>query len=376
MKSHTFFVLTIILSLLSAPLICLGSAEIVSKGISGDRYVFKVNGVMVVVSPGDMIDDCLVTVSGLKCGEGELDSGNASEDILGEVLKLKIDKRNCEESLYEVERECRKRYEQNIEELTSALKKRNFDLADKVKELEAIKKDLYVNEILLAEYGLRIQELTKAESTSPPAVQEPLKPEITVAKSVNTGKMEAQSPESECGIAPKAAQAVTVKAEAVTVTAPRPRKIIKYQAERTGLDGQKVKMLVVEVNWSNIRREPVVDSDIVTQGLAGDVFRIIDSVERWFKVETDGGGTGWISADLVKPHFTPQSSVLNKVSAVRVNEQGNARVRTGPGFHFKTKGVALGGKRYDTGGRTYNWHQIIMKDGSRRWVHKSTVVPE
>lgn len=374
MKSYTFFVLAIIFSLLSVPLICLGAAEIISKGISGDRYVFKVNGVMVVVSPGDMIDDCLVTVSGLKCGEGELDSGNVSEDILGEVLKLKIDKRNCEESLHEVERECRKRYEQNIEELTAALKKRNFDLADKVKELEAIKKDLHVNEILLAEYSLIIQELIKVESTFHPAVQEPLKPEITVAKSVNTGKTEVPSLESECGIVPKAAQAVTMKA--VTVIESRPLEIIKYPAESTGVEGPQVKMLVLEVNWSNIRREPVVDSDIVTQGLAGDVFRIIDSVERWFKVETDGGGTGWIAADLVKPHFTPQSSVLNKVSAVRVNEQGNASVRTGPGFHFKTNGVALGGKRYDTAGKTYNWYQIIMRDGSRRWVHKSTVTAE
>ena len=373
MKLLTLFVLTITFSLL-APLACLGAAEVISKGVFGDRYIFKVNGVMIAVSPGDMIDDCLVTVSGLECGETNTLSDNASEDVLGEVLKLKIDKRNCEESLQKVEQECRKRYEQNIEELSAELRKRNLDLADKVKELEALKKDLHVNEVLLTEYSVRIQEKTKAELPSPPAVQEALKPEIMVAESVKTDKTGASSVEPEFNIATKAVEPVKVKT--FMVIEPRPGKIVQFQADVTGPAGTEEKNLVVKVNWSNLRREPAVDSDIVTQGLAGDTFRIIDLAEEWFKVETDDRMTGWISAELVKPYCIPRSAVLNKVSAVCVNKECNARVRTGPGFHFETKGVALSGKRYDTVEKTCNWYQIIMQDGSERWVHKSTVVPE
>jgi len=80
-------------------------ATIVPEGKLDDKLVFRVNGVVVAVRPGALIDNCLVTEQGLKCGDQFLEAGQEAKDSVGMFLEAVNKKKSCEELLVYYESE-------------------------------------------------------------------------------------------------------------------------------------------------------------------------------------------------------------------------------------------------------------------------------
>lgn len=105
------------------------SGEIIGIGKSGDKYVYKVGDIFVALSLGDIIDGCMVTPSGLKCGE-----------------TLKISLNDSEKSLLE----CKE-----------TLNKKFIELKDKDLEIEHLTAGLIHSKTMLDEYREKIEDIER-----------------------------------------------------------------------------------------------------------------------------------------------------------------------------------------------------------------------
>ncbi len=369
MKSFTSLVLAIVFSFI-VHLGFLDAAEIVSKGFAGDRLIFSVNGVSVAVVPGDMIGECKVSSTGLDCGAAtDTQDGSTAEDVLGDVLKLKIDNQNCEESLDKIKQECRGKYKHTIEELTKALRSTNLTLVEKIKEIEEVKKDLQISEVLVTEYSAQLKALGGPGSHAQPVV--PVPAEVEQSK-VAVGALDDHAQLVSIATASGEIETDALKKE---TQAEMKKAVPEAKSFDTGsVDLSASGKLTVLVNWSNVRNKAVIGADIVTQGLAGDEFRIIGSNDKWYKVEADDRAVGWISADLVK--LSKDSNQAVQAQTMVQVKNGNASVREGPGFHYARNGLAKNEKRYKVVQQTSNWYQVSLESGSKGWIHKSTVIAE
>lgn len=67
------------------------NANIVGVGQVGERFVYKVNGVLMLVSTGDIIDGCIIKAgSGLQCSQqnNNLNNNNKLRDLSKNLEKL------------------------------------------------------------------------------------------------------------------------------------------------------------------------------------------------------------------------------------------------------------------------------------------------
>lgn len=317
-------------------------AEIISQGMSGERYLYNVNGVMLALSLGDKIDDCLVTEQGLKCGEQIKVEHVAQRDELGEILKLRIDLGKCKEDLENLEQNCHDRQVQNITEFTGALRKKNDEIEKLSKEVENLTSGMAVNK--------KILEMCQARVLASESMQAATDKEQRPVISTGPGKKEELRPK----------------------TGLKERK--KKQIEKKVLpEGKYGGWIVLKQNWSNIRRKPHVRADIVAQGLRGDIFRAIRYSCNWYNIEVDDGTTGWISGEIVSFRGDTEGYAFPEgVKSVLVKAR-DSHIRAGAGTHHKSKAIGVKGSRFDVLEHTENWAKIGLKNGSAGWIHKSMV---
>ncbi len=71
--------------------ISFASAGIIGVGQVGERFVYKINGVLVLVSTGDIIDGCVIKAgSGLQCSQqnNNVNNNNKLRDLNAKIEKL------------------------------------------------------------------------------------------------------------------------------------------------------------------------------------------------------------------------------------------------------------------------------------------------
>ena len=346
MKEFTVTALTILLIVFS-PRFSAADTEIISKGKSGDKHFFQVNEVLLGLSVGDTIDDCLVTEDGLQCGNG-IDLPPAPiKDVFGEVLRLKVEQQKCEDKLAEVERKCQERYLENISDFTTSLKQKNYELVRLTREIEELKANLAIHEKITEEYTARLQRHEGKIQVA--AAQQSVRNDRPATTSVPSAP---------------------VKKVAAPQKHPRPR---KKQAKTTQApSGPLTGSITLRRSWSNIRKSPSVDSDIVSQGLKGDAYSVLDYSQGWYRISLDDGATGWISRQIVRRDKTAGPRPPKDIKAVVVKKP-STHIRAGAGTHYDSMGIGLKGDRYKIQDQTQNWLLIRMKNGKDGWVHRSMV---
>lgn len=319
-------------------------AEIISHGTSGEHYLYNLNGIVLALSLGDKIGDCLVTEQGLKCG-GQIKAEHvAQRDELGEILKLRIDLKTCEERLENLEQKCHDRQVQNITEFTGALKIKSGEIERLSKEVENLTSDMAVKNKILKACQARVFAL---EREGIPVVDYKERPSVPIT---SPGKKEELRSKATLNAKKK-----------------------KQSAKEVLPEGKYGSWIVLKRNWSNIRRRPNVHADIVAQGLRKDVFKAIRYSDNWYNVEVDDGTTGWISGEIVRfLGDTGEYAFPEGVKTVMVKAR-DTHIRAGAGTHQKSKAIALRGNRFKVLGHTENWVKIECKNGSEGWIHKSMV---
>ncbi len=142
MKKYIIFFMSIFFLLVS---VCASFAEITAVGKSRDKYIYKIGGVFVLVSEGDIIDGCLVSSSGLICDNNlkiEIESHDYCSKYVEEALKNKDCSAEISASLKNAEQrfdnrlkiEMMKSNEDCSKKVAEAIKTTDEDCSKKVAE--------------------------------------------------------------------------------------------------------------------------------------------------------------------------------------------------------------------------------------------------
>jgi murein DD-endopeptidase MepM/ murein hydrolase activator NlpD len=129
----------------------------------------------------------------------------------------------------------------------------------------------------------------------------------------------------------------------------------------------------VAVAIANLRAGPGTTFTRIDRLRAGTVVTLLEQSTDWFRVQTPGGGVGWIAQELLSVDPTTASGVVTAKSVPAKPGMATIRnvgvnLRSGPSTQHRVLGKLSQGTNVEVLGSEASWSQIKTTRGTTGWV--------
>lgn len=138
----------------------------------------------------------------------------------------------------------------------------------------------------------------------------------------------------------------------------------------------------IKVNCSsrlNVRSGPSTSYSIKTSVSNGQIFKVLEKSNNWYKIQVDGNTTGWVSGSYVEQTSESTSNdnddtqKPNEIEETEVNLNGKVscsilNVRSGPGTNYSIKNSIKSGQVVIILSEYDGWYKIKLSNGTTGWV--------